>query len=183
MRHHVFGEGEYEQSELIIQQLLTEVGHASFEREPVSVVGNGAEAGADWKSLRSPETYVGYARSETFASPGGAVLDQPRVYAVPAGMKLNEWAFAGDWTTKRESAVSDKANGKIAYRFHARDVHLVMGPAAHGASVRFRVSIDGHPPGASHGVDVDDQGHGTVDEPRMYQLIRLPAPIVIGSSR
>jgi hypothetical protein len=113
----------------------------------------------------------------TFASPGGEVLNKPRVYAVPARMKLNDWALAGDWTTKSESAVLNQANGKITYRFHARDVHLVMGPAAHGASIRFRVSIDGQPPGASHGVDVDDVGHGTASEPRMYQLIRQPAPI------
>jgi thiol-disulfide isomerase/thioredoxin len=178
MRHHQFGEGDYEQSEAMIQQLLAEAGHGSFERRSVSVAGNGAEAGADWTSLRSAETYVGYARSNSFASPGGALLDKPRVYAAPARMQLNEWAFAGDWTTKRESAVLNAADGKITYRFHARDVHLVMGTAARGASVRFRVSIDGQVPGASHGVDVDDAGHGTIDEPRMYQLIRQSAPIV-----
>jgi thiol-disulfide isomerase/thioredoxin len=177
IRHHQFGEGDYEQSEAIIQQLLAEAGHSSFERQPVSIAEHGAEAGADWKSLRSPETYVGYALAERFASPGGELLDQPRVYAAPARMQLNEWALAGDWTTKKEFAVLNKANGKITYRFHARDVHLVMGPAASGASVRFRVSIDGQPPGASHGVDVNDEGHGTADVPRMYQLIRQPAPI------
>jgi thiol-disulfide isomerase/thioredoxin len=177
IRHHHFGEGDYEQSEVIIQQLLAEAGHSSFERQVVSVEGHGAEAGADWRSLRSPEAYVGYARAERFASPGGELLDQPRVYAAPARLKLNELALAGDWTTKKESAVLNKANGKITYGFHARDLHLVMGPAAHGASVRFRVSIDGQPPGASRGVDVDAEGHGTVDEPRMYQLIRQPAPI------
>jgi thiol-disulfide isomerase/thioredoxin len=177
IRHHQFGEGDYEQSEVIIQQLLAEAGHSSFERRLVSVEGQGAEAGADWSSLRSPEAYVGYGRAEHFASPGGELRDQPRVYAAPARLKLNEWALAGDWTTREESAVLHKANGKITYGFHARDVHLVMGPGAGGASVRFRVLIDGQPPGASRGVDVDDEGHGTVDEPRMYQLIRQPAPI------
>jgi thiol-disulfide isomerase/thioredoxin len=177
IRHHQFGEGDYEHSEVIIQQLLAEAGHSSFERQLVSVEGHGAEAGADWTSLRSPEAYVGYARAERFASPGGELLDKPRVYAAPARLKLNELALAGDWTTKKESAVLNKANGKITYGFHARDVHLVMGPAARGASVRFRVLIDGQPPGASRGVDVDEEGHGTVDEPRMYQLIRQPVPI------
>jgi thiol-disulfide isomerase/thioredoxin len=177
IRHHQFGEGDYEQSELIIQQLLAEAGHSSFERQLVSVEGHGAEAAADWRSLRSSETYLGYARSETFASPGGALLNQRRVYAAPARMKLNDWALAGDWTTHSESAVLNQANGKITYRFHARDVHLVMGPAAHGASIRFRVSIDGQPPGVSHGVDVDDEGRGTAREPRMYQLIRQQVPI------
>jgi thiol-disulfide isomerase/thioredoxin len=177
IRHHQFGEGDYEQSEVIIQQLLAEAGHSSSERQLVSVEGHGAEAAADWTSLRSPEAYVGYARAEHFASSGGALLDRPRVYAASARLKLNEWALAGDWTTRKESAVLNKANGKVIYRFHARDVHLVMGPAARGASVRFRVLIDGQPPGASRGVDVDDEGHGTADGPRMYQLIRQSAPI------
>ena len=177
IRHHQFGEGDYEQSEAIIQQLLAEAGHSSFERQLVSIAGHGAEAGADWKSLRSPETYVGYARAERFASPGGELLDKSRVYAAPARLKLNELALAGDWTMKKESAVLNKANGKIAYGFHARDLHLVMGAAARGTSVRFRVLIDGQPPSASRGVDVDDEGHGTVDEPRMYQLIRQKGPI------
>ena len=177
IRHHQFGEGDYEHSELIIQQLLAEAGHGSFERQLVSVQGRGAEAGADWSNLRSAEAYVGYGRAEHFASAGGELLDQRRVYSAPAQLKLNEWALAGDWTTKKESAVLHKTHGKVIYRFHARDVHLVMGPAARGASVRFRVSIDGQPPAASHGVDVDDEGHGTLEEPRMYQLIRQAGPI------
>jgi thiol-disulfide isomerase/thioredoxin len=177
VRHHQFGEGEYEHSEAIIQQLLAEAGYESLERQRVSVAGQGAEAGADWKNLKSPETYVGFGRSESFASPGGAILDKPRVYASPARIELNDWALAGDWTMKRESAVLNNANGKINYVFHARDVHLVMGPGRRDASVRFRVSIDGQPPGASRGVDVDDQGFGTADEQRMYQLIRQTGPI------
>jgi thiol-disulfide isomerase/thioredoxin len=177
IRHHQFGEGDYEQFEVIIQQLLVEAGHSSFERQLVSVEGQGAEASADWGNLRSPETYVGYASAENFASPGGAARDRPGDYATPARLQLNEWAFAGNWTVRKEFAALNKANGTISYRFHARDLHLVMGPAARGASIRFRVLLDGQPPGPSHGVDVDDEGHGRLDESRMYQLIRQPAAI------
>jgi thiol-disulfide isomerase/thioredoxin len=177
IRHHHFGEGEYEQSEMIIQQLLAEAGIGGIGYELVSVDAHGAEAAADWGSLRSPENYVGYERTENFASPGGAVLDQPRVYAVPARFSLNHWALAGEWTVERQAVVLNTANGRIAYRFHARDLHLVMGPAARGTSVRFRVLIDGQAPGAAHGSDVDEQGNGTVTEQRLYQLIRQPKPI------
>ena len=105
-------------------------------------------------------------------------MDKPNVYAVPARLKLNNWALSGDWTVEKRATVLNKANGRIAYRFHARDLHLVMGPAAQGASVRFRVLIDGQPPGAAHGIDVDEQGNGTVTEQRLYQLIRQQKPIV-----
>jgi thiol-disulfide isomerase/thioredoxin len=177
IRYHQFGEGAYEQSEMILQQLLAEVGIGGIDHELVSVDAQGAEAAADWGDLRSPENYLGDARTENFASPSGAVLDQPRVYAAPARFSLNHWALAGDWTVEREAMVLDKANGRIVYRFHARDLHLVMGPAARGTSVRFRVLIDGLPPGEAHGIDVDDQGNGTVTEQRLYQLIRQPKPI------
>jgi thiol-disulfide isomerase/thioredoxin len=177
IRHHHFGEGEYEQSELMIQQLLAEAGTRGIGHELVAVDARGAEAAADWGSLKSPENYVGYERTENFASPGGAVLDKRRVYAAPARLRLNHWALSGDWTVERQATVLNKANGRIAYRFHARDLHLVMGPAAQGTSVRFRVLIDGQPPGAAHGIDVDDQGNGTVTEQRLYQLIRQPRPI------
>ena len=177
IRHHQFGEGEYEQSEMIIQQLLAEAGTGGIGHELVSVDARGAEAAADWGSLKSPENYVGYERTENFASPGGAVLDKRRVYAAPARLRLNHWALSGDWTVGKQATVLNKANGRIAYRFHARDLHLVMGPAARGTSVRFRVLIDGQPPGAAHGIDVDDQGNGTVTEQRLYQLIRQPKPI------
>ena len=178
IRHHQFGEGEYEQSERIIQQLLAEAGASGGSQKLVSVNAGGAEAAADWSDLKSPENYVGYERTENFASPGGATPDKSRVYGVPGRLALNHWALSGDWTMRENDIVLNKANGRIAYRFHARDLHLVMGPAAPGTSVRFRVLIDGEPPGAAHGVDVDDQGHGTVNEPRMYQLIRQPGPIV-----
>jgi thiol-disulfide isomerase/thioredoxin len=177
IRHHHFGEGEYERSEKIIQQLLAEAGVGGVSRELVSVAARGAEVGADWGSLKSPENYVGYERTENFASPGCAVLDKRRVYAAPARLSLNHWALSGDWTVQKQATVLNKANGRIAYRFHARDLHLVMGPAARGTSVRFRVLIDGQPPGAAHGIDVDDKGNGTVSEQRLYQLIRQPKPI------
>src|SRR5882724_8181156 len=177
IRHHHFGEGEYEQSERIIQQLLAEAGIGAISHELVSVDARGAEAAADWGSLKSPEYYVGYERTENFASPGGAVLDKRRVYAAPAQLRLNHWALSGDWTVKKQATVLNKANGRIAYRFHARDLHLVVGPAVRGTSVRFRVLIEGKPPGAAHGIDVDDRGNGTVTEQRLYQLIRQPKPI------
>lgn len=177
IRHHHFGEGEYEKSERIVQQLLTEAGIGGIGRELVSVDARGAEAAADWGSLKSSENYLGYGRTENFASPGGAGSGKRRVYVAPSQLKLNHWAISGDWTVEKQAARLNKANGQIAYRFHARDLHLVMGPAARGTSVRFRVLIDGRPPGPAHGIDVDDQGYGTLAEQRMYQLIRQPKPI------
>ena len=177
LRHHHFGEGEYERSETVIQQLLAEAGFGGSAQELVRVDGRGAEAAADWGSLKSPENYVGYERTANFASPGGAAPGKPRVYAAPARLRLNHWALSGDWTVGKQATVLNKAHGRIAYRFHARDLHLVMGPAARGASVRFRVRIDGQPPGAAHGIDLDEQGSGTVTEQRLYQLIRQPKPI------
>lgn len=177
IRHHQFGEGEYDRSERIIQQLLAEAGFDGISRDLVSVEARGVEAAADWGSLKSPENYLGYERTERFASLGGATLDQRRVYAAPARLGLNQWALSGDWTVGKEASILNSANGRIASRFHARDLHLVMGPAAQGGSVRFRVRIDGQPPGAAHGIDVDEQGNGTVTEQRLYQLIRQPNPI------
>ena len=132
IRHHYFGEGDYEQSEKIIKQLLAGAGSGGIGPELVSVAGRGAEAAADWGSLKSPENYLGYERTENFASPGGAVLDKRRVYASPAQLRLNHWALSGEWTVGKQVTVLNKANGRIAYRFHARDLHLVMGPAARG---------------------------------------------------
>jgi thiol-disulfide isomerase/thioredoxin len=178
IRHHQFGEGEYEQSELIIQQLLTEAGIGHVSHELVSVNPQGAEVGADWSDLGSAENYVGYERTGNFASPGGARPDQRHEYSLPARLTLNQWALSGDWTMGREAIIVNKANGHIVYSFHARDLHLVMGPAVPGTPVRFRLLIDGQLPGSAHGVDVDEQGRGTVTEPRMYQLIRQPGPII-----
>ena len=177
IRHHHFGEGEYQQSEMVIQQLLTENGSADPGHELVSVDARGAEAPADWAALRSAENYTGYERTENFASPGGAVLGKRHAYEAPAKLRLNHWALSGDWTVEEQAVTLNQADGRIAYRFHARDLHLVMGPSAAGAQVRFRVLIDGQPPGAAHGVDVDDQGRGTVAEQRLHQLIRQPGPI------
>ena len=177
VRHRQFGEGSYEQSEMIIQELLAEAGAGAVDRAPVMVDAQGVEVAADWRSLKSPENYVGYERTENFASPGGAFLDKPRTYQPPAMLRLNEWALSGDWTVKTGTAVLNQPNGGITYRFHARDLHVVMGPAAPGTSVKFRVRIDGQPLGAAHGTDVDEQGDGTVTRQRLYQLIRQPKPI------
>ena len=178
IRHHQFGEGEYQRSERILQQLMAEAGDAGGSHELVSIDAQGAEAGADWASLRSPETYVRYRYIERFASPGGAVPQKRHAYGAPARLGLNQWALAGAWTLGNDAAVLNGAGGRIVYRFHARDLHLVMGPAARGTSARFRVLLEGRPPGAAHGSDVDGQGHGTVTEQRLYQLIRQSAPIV-----
>ncbi|GHO87050.1 hypothetical protein KSZ_50560 [Dictyobacter formicarum] len=177
IRHHHFGEGAYEQSEIILQHLLAEAGIGGIGDELVSVDAQGVEAAADWGDLKSPENYLGHARTEHFASPGGAALGTRRVYAAPARLSLNRWALSGDWTGEREAIVLNTANGRIASCFHSRDVHLVMGPPARGTPVRFRVFLDGQAPGAAHGIDVDEQGNGMVTESRLYQLIRQPKPI------
>jgi thiol-disulfide isomerase/thioredoxin len=177
VRHHHFGEGDYEQSELFIQSLLREAGATGVGREPVAVNARGHDAAADWANLKSPENYLGFERTERFASPGGIVANRPHVYGQPARAGLNEWTLSGDWTVRKDAAALNKAGGTISTRFHARDMHLVMGPAAPGTSVKFRVLIDGKPPGAARGVDIDEQGYGTVDGQRMYQLIRQPGPI------
>lgn len=177
IRHHQFGEGDYERSEAIIKQLLAEAGKKGIGPELAPIHETGVEVGADWSTLESPETYVGYDRAEKFSSPGGLVSGKPHSYSAPSQLELNHWALAGGWTVGRQGTVSNEANGRIVFRFHARDLHLVMGPAATGASVRFRVRIDGAPPGGSHGVDVDAQGNGTLTEQRLYQLIRQSTPI------
>jgi len=177
IRHHHFGEGEYEVSERVIQSLLGESGINGVVQRVVAVEGTGTEAAADWDSLGSAENYVGYERTQSFASPGGAVLDERHVYSTPERLRLNHWALSGNWTMEDQAVVLNQADGRIAYRFHARDLHLVMGPTSPGASVPFRVLVDGQPPGPAHGVDVDDAGSGTLAEQRLYQLIRQPRPI------
>ena len=175
VRHHQFGEGDYEASEMVIRRLLAEAGHPA-EGALAVADPRGFEAPADLRDLLTPENYIGYARTEGFASPGGAIRDLRWVYRAPSQLQLAEWALAGTWTMGRESAVLDVPGGHIVYRFHARDLHVVMGPHA-TTSVRFRVRIDGQPPGDAHGIDVDDQGNGTITESRLYQLIRQPSPI------
>ncbi|HUO55602.1 MAG TPA: cytochrome c biogenesis protein DipZ [Rhodoblastus sp.] len=170
VRHHHFGEGQYDESEHVIQQLLAEAG-ASGPAAPVKVDAAGAQAAPDFAEVRSPETYIGYARAANFASPGGAAPDEPHVYA-KAPLRLNEWSLAGDWTVGEERADLNAAGGAIAFRFHARDLHLVLGPGEDGKPVRFRVRIDGAAPGANHGADVDAEGEGSVVGERLYQLVR-----------
>jgi thiol-disulfide isomerase/thioredoxin len=165
IRDHDFGEGRYEQSERTIQRLL------GVEREPVSVAGLGVEAEADWHHLRTPESYLGYERSEHFASADGAAFDERRAYELPERLQFNHWALAGEWTIGRESVVLGQAGGSIAYRFHARDAHLVLSPCARGP-IPFRVLLDGEAPGPSHGVDVDEDGSGVLRDGRLYQLVR-----------
>lgn len=177
IRYHHFGEGEYDQSEKVIQQLLAEAGKGAVPHDIVAVDGSGAEAAADVSDIASPETYIGYQRAENFASPGGAVPDASHVYATAPQLTLNQWALGGDWTVKGENATSNAGEGRIAYRFHARDLHLVLGPSSDGKPVRFRVLIDGKPPLADHGADVDAQGNGTIDGQRLYQLVRQSGPV------
>jgi thiol-disulfide isomerase/thioredoxin len=165
IRDDHFGEGRYEQSEESIQRLL------GVEREPVPVVGTGVEAEADWDHLRTPETYVGYERGEGFASLGGAEFGRPVTYELPKRLDLNQWALAGEWTVGPESAVLGQPGGSIAYRFHARDAHLVLN-SGNGEPIRFRALLDGEAPGRSHGVDVDEEGNGLLRDGRLYQLVR-----------
>jgi thiol-disulfide isomerase/thioredoxin len=165
IRDEQFGEGRYEQSERVIQELL------GIERELASVEGLGVEAEADWSHLETPETYLGYGRGERFASPDGAASTEARAYRLPERLGLNQWALAGEWSIGRERVVLDQAGGSIAFRFHARDAHLVLSPGAHG-SIPFRLLLDGEPPGPSHGVDVDEDGNGSLRDGRLYQLVR-----------
>ena len=165
MRFTHFGEGAYDQSERSIQQLLVEAGAGAFSREMVTPDARGIEAPADWDNLKSGETYLGSAQAEHF------VRNATR-------LRLNEWTLAGDWTLGSKAVALQKPDGKINYRFHARDVHLVMGPTGRGASARFVVRLDGQAPGTAHGADVDEQGRGVVAEQRTYQLIRQQRPIV-----
>jgi cytochrome c biogenesis protein CcdA/thiol-disulfide isomerase/thioredoxin len=171
VRHHHFGEGDYDESERVIQELLAEAGKTDVSSNIVAVNASGAEAAADMKDVQSPETYIGYTRADNFVSPGGAVPDAPHLYEVQAP-KLNEWGVAGNWTIGGESATLNQKGGAIAYRFHARDLHLVLGPGPEGAPVHFRVTIDGAAPGMSHGADVDAVGMGVVEGQRLYQLVR-----------
>jgi thiol-disulfide isomerase/thioredoxin len=169
IRYRHYGEGRYPETEVMIQDLL------GVGDELVSVEGEGIEAPADWDELGSPETYVGYGRGERFASPEGAAADGRQPYTIPDDLGLNRWALAGEWMIGRESAVVQEAGGRLAYRFHARDLHLVLAPSE--APVPFRVLIDGSPPGASHGGDVDDQGNGMLSAPKLHQLIRQSGSI------
>jgi thiol-disulfide isomerase/thioredoxin len=199
IRYHQFGEGGYAESEKVIQQLLADAGHAgaadvkgaagssgtngtnaangtsettraAAEIDPAQA--QGVEMAPDDRDLNSPETYVGYEHADNFASPGGQTRDRPNTYAAPARLSVNDWGLAGPWTVGAEFATPEAASGSIVYRFHARDLHMVLGPGVNGKPVRFQVSIDGAAPGDAHGSDVDALGNGVVTDHRLYQLVR-----------
>ena len=172
IRDHHFGEGRYEESERSIQELL-----GVAPQDLVIVHGDGDEAEADWERLNSPETYLGAERTDNFASPGGIAPGEASVYTVPDRLKLNRWALDGDWTMGGEGSTLNAAGGRIAFRFQARDVHLVLRRAGEGAPVPFRVLLDGEAPGAAHGVDADADGRGQVEDDRLYQLVRQPGAV------
>ena len=165
IRDEHFSEGRYEKSERNIQDLL------GIERELVSVNGLGVEAEADWDNLGTPETYLGHGRGERFASPQDSVPDERYVYGLPERLGFNRWALAGEWTIGRESVTLAEPNGSITFRYQARDAHLVLSPGAAGP-IPFRVLVDGEPPDLSHGVDVDEEGNGVLEDGRLYQLVR-----------
>ena len=178
IRHHMDGEGNYEGSERMIQALLSETDRAPRSTDIVTVSGDGMEAAPDIANVRSPETYVGYAQAQNFASPGGVSRDTPNLYRTASALSLNQWDLAGLWTIGSEFATLGQAPGRISYRFHARDLHLILTPPVPGHAIRFQVTLDDALPGDSHGSDVDARGLGTVQDSRLYQLIRQSGPIV-----
>ena len=175
IRHERFGEGDYDGSETTIRELLEEAGADDLGASVDDVGGEGIEAAADWDSLQSPETYLGFDQTQSFASPGGFTRRRPHVYEAPGELSLNEWALDGDWTAEPHAVFSNDAAAGIAFRFHSRDVHLVLAPQ--DGTVRFRVLLDGEPPNGAHGDDVDGDGNGTADQQRTYQLVRQPGQI------
>ncbi|MFZ1086810.1 MAG: thioredoxin family protein [Terracidiphilus sp.] len=172
VRYEHFGEGDYAQSEHWIQELLQERAGKPMLAGPARVQLQGVQAASDIRNVRSPETYIGYARAEDFASPGGIKQDAEKIYTAPAQPRLNQWGLAGKWIDHPQVAVLQAPGGKIVFHFHARDLHLVLGPTADGKPVHFRVTLDGQAPGENHGVDTDAQGGGTVTDHRLYQLVR-----------
>jgi thiol-disulfide isomerase/thioredoxin len=176
IRYHHFGEGEYAMTEMVIQQLLMDAGAGDIDKDLASVEPHGLEVAADWQTLRSSETYLGYVQSSGFASAGVAAFDVPHRYEFPR-LSLNNWGLSGTWTVARHAAVSDEPGGRVAFRFHARDVNVVMGPAMRGTSIPFRVLLDGVPPDQAAGADVNADGGGTLRDQRTYQLVRQPGPI------
>ena len=176
IRHHHFGEGGYDESEMVIQMLLRDAG-GDIDLPRVRVEPHGVEEAADWSNVGSPETYLGYDRASGFASPGGLAADAVTGYSAPGTLRRNEWALTGKWRIGPVPVLLTEPGGAITFEFHARDVHLVMGPPIGHPPVRFRVRVDGRAPGAAAGVDIDEDGNGTADYQRMYQLIRQPGPI------
>ena len=177
IRHHRFGEGDYERSEMVIRQLLADSGIDDLGKGLAVVQPNPDEVQADWENIGSAESYLGHEQATGFDAGGGAAWDKPHTYAAPPHLRLNRWGLTGDWTVRSDASALNGPEGRVAYQFHARDVNLVMGPAKKGATVRFRVLLDGETAAAAHGADVDADGNGTVVQQRMYQLIRQPAPI------
>jgi cytochrome c biogenesis protein CcdA/thiol-disulfide isomerase/thioredoxin len=176
IRHHHFGEGEYDASERIIKQLLHEAGAKDVTPGLAEVSAQGVQAAASNLYQISPETYVGYGRAEHFSSPGGARKDEVARYSVPAPLSADQWALGGTWTVESEGAVLKQPHGRIVYRFNGRDLHLVLGPTQDGQSVHFKVRLDGADPGPNKGADISADGSGIVTEQRLYQLIRLAHP-------
>ncbi len=172
LRHHHYGEGDYVESERVIRKLLAEAGNPVADAPYVVVNGQGAQAAPDLAQIASPETYVGSLRAERFASPGGQRQGRSHEYTVPASLGLNQWGLGGRWSVRQEKAVLDAPGGNLTYRFHARDLNLVLGPGRDAKPIRFIVRIDGQAPAASHGSDIDAQGHGRITTQRLYQLIR-----------
>ena len=176
VRYHHFGEGGYDESERVIRQLLTEAGHPPSAQMADTSANEAVEMAASGE-VQSPETYIGYARADNFASAGGEARDQANTYAIPSQLKLNQWALGGRWTVGQQVATAMAPGDRIAFRFHARDLHLVLGPTADGKPVRFRVTIDGRAPGADAGADVKPDGSGVVTAERLYQLVRLKGAV------
>ena len=177
IRHHRFGEGDYERSEMVIRQLLVDAGAQDLPSGLTPIEPKGDEVQADWEDLGSPESYLGYEQESGFDAPGGIAQNRAHAYNAPTRLRLNRWSLTGDWTVRSDASALNKAGGRIAFQFHARDVNLVMGPAKKGAAVPFRVYLDGEVARTAHGADVDPDGNGTLREQRMYQLIRQPKPI------
>jgi hypothetical protein len=176
IRYHHFGEGEYAEAEMAIQQLLMDAGADGIGQDLVAVEPRGLELAADWQTVQSPETYVGYGQATGFASAEVATFDEPHVYTFEP-LRLNQWTLTGNWTVGEHAALLNEPGGRVSFRFHARDLNLVMGPAPRGASVAFRVYLDGQPPNAAHGTDVDDGGNGILKDQGTYQLIRQALPV------
>jgi thioredoxin family protein len=177
LRYHHFGEGEYAMTEMVIQRLLLDPGAKDIDPDLVMVDPRGLEVAADWRTLQSPETYVGYRQASGFAQDNEAEFARPAAYQAPARLPLNEWALSGRWTLAGHAGILNEAGGRIVFQFHARDLNLVMGPSSAGTPVRYRIYLDGQPAADAHGADVHPDGRGTVDAQRTYQLIRQPGRI------
>ena len=178
IRHHHFGEGGYAESEMVIRELLKENGTLVDSGAPVSVAASGAQASADFGNVKSPETYLGYARAKNNVSAQPVLRNAPQKYTTPRQLDVNQWGLDGTWKVSGENAQLVEAPGKVVFRFHARDLHLVLGPSMAGKPIRFKVTVDGEVPGQNHGVDIDAAGNGAVTEYRLYQLVRQGGPVM-----